>query len=348
VSFSVTALRLGKLGDLVMTLPALNWLAAHDAIGLTLICDAHYRDLMAEVLPSSVKVLVPQRLDDLEPADLILDLHGVPASSRLSRRLPRRPGAQTVQVDKQTVLRGTLLRRSPLLQGAANALARLLGGHEQLLSWPQRHLLATERAFSLLALPPGVQPSLVPTAYLRTSSTRGGEGAPPLLPVLGIVLDAAWDLKRWRIAGFRELALLWHAATGGAVRLFAGPSRTELFAEFGVLSATTCHSSASLVQLARELEGCDVVVGGDTGPLHLAAALGCGLVALFGPTPVESGFWVWQSRGRSIRSPQDCSPCSMHGAGCCQRDRQDCLEDIAVADVLDACLQLLEETRRCA
>ncbi len=346
MSFSVTALRLGKLGDLVMTLPALNWLAAHDQIGLTLICDGHYRDLMSDLLPSGVKVLVPRQLDELEPSDLVLDLHGVPASARLTRRLPRQSGAQTVKVDKQTILRGTLLRRSPLLQGPADAVARLLGGHQRLLSWPERHLLAAERAFSLLALVPGAQPSSVPTTY-RAGPAQRGEGA-PRLPVLGIVLDAAWDLKRWRVAKFRELAVRWHAAGGGGIRLFAGPSRTDLFAQFGLLPATTCYSSASLVQLARDLEGCDVVVAGDTGPMHLAAALGCGLVALFGPTPVESGFWVWENRGRLITSSQDCSPCSMHGAGRCQRGSQHCLGDIVVGDVLDACLLLIEEARRCA
>jgi ADP-heptose:LPS heptosyltransferase len=301
---------------------------------------------MSELLPGGVKVLVPQGLDEVEPADLILDLHGVPASARLFHRLPRRSGARIIKVDKQTLLRATLVRRPPLLRGPQTALVRFLGGHERLLSWPQRHLLVAERAFSFLSLSPPERPSSVPITCWSGSS-RGGEGATPP-PVLGIVLDAAWDLKRWRVAGFRELAVRWHAASGGAIRLFAGPSRTDLFAQIGALPAATCHSSASLVQLARDLDGCDVVVAGDTGPLHLAAALGCGPVALFGPTPVKSGFWVWETRGRLISAPQDCSPCSMHGASPCRRSSQHCLDDVVVGDVLDACLQILEETRRCA
>jgi len=346
VTCSVTAIRLGKLGDLVMTLPALNWLASHEQIALTLICDHHYRDLMVELLPSGVEVSTPDLRDQRGSANVILDLHGVSASVWLSHRLQRGSRAEVVRVDKQTLLRGTLLRRSPLMQGPQSALASLLGGHEALLSWPQRHLLAAERVFSLLSLQPCDRPSAVPAASLE-GRTKAGEGD-SRSPVLGVVLDAAWDLKRWQIANFRELSIRWLAAGGGAVRLFAAPSRTELFEQFGDLAAASRYSSTSLVELAGDLEVCDVVVSGDTGPLHLAAALGCSLVGLFGPTPVASGFWVWENRGRLISAPQGCSPCSMHGSGRCRQSRRHCMDDIAVGEVLDACLQLVRGARRCA
>jgi len=343
--FSVTAVRLGRLGDLVMTLPALSWLESSTEIQLSLICDSSYQGLFSQLLPST-RVVAVERHGDLAPADLILDLHRVNSSLRLRMGLARKSGAPTVKVDKQTLLRATLLRRSPWLRTPQRAMAATLGGSSKLLSWPERHLLATEQVFSSLGVSAPLRPSRVPTLGQVDGLHKGT--ALGSTPVLGMVLDAGSDLKRWSRASFRELALRWHSSCGGALRFFAAPSEAVLLEGLGSLPSSTCHASSTVLGLARDLALCDVVVAGDTGPLHLAGALGCSVVGLFGPTPTDSGFWVWERQGKLLTAPQWCSPCSMHGSTLCRRSSKHCLEDISVDDVLAASLQVLGDNRRCA
>ena len=81
--------------------------------------------------------------------------------------------------------------------------------------------------------------------------------------------------------------------------------------------------------LVAGLSRCGVLVAGDTGPLHLAAALGARVVGLFGSTPVNTGFWTWEEQGTLLRAEGlACSPCSMHGRRRCPRGHHPSMEDL--------------------
>jgi ADP-heptose:LPS heptosyltransferase len=345
MSASVAAIRLGRLGDLVMTLPALQWLACCEELQVTLITGAHYQQLLAQLLPG-VQVVASSETSSLPSFDAVLDLHRHAASRKVRARLWRRRAALTVRVDKQHLLRRSLLRRGPLWQPVLGAVAASLGGHEALRSWPMRHLLAAQELFDRLGLVPPPRPEEVPTASL--GGLAGVAAGRAQLPTLGLVLGAGWPLKRWTATGFGTLARQWHDACGGAVRLFAGPGEEDLVDALGVIPGASAYVSGSLLELASGLGECDVVVAGDTGPMHLAAALGRPVVAVFGPTPVDSGFWVWGSRGRVLRGDVPCSPCSLHGASACLRSSRLCLDDLSAAPVLAAALDLCARERRCA
>jgi len=345
MSASVAAVRLGRLGDLIMTLPALQWLACCDGVDVSLITDDHYQQLLAELLPE-VRVIASSEATSLPPLDAVLDLHRHAASRRLRRGLRRRRGAVTVRVNKQHILRRSLLRRGPLWPPVLGALAASLGGREALRTWPERHLLAAQELFEQLGIAPPARPEPVPVA--RLCGPTGLQASGTQLPTLGLVLGAGWPLKRWTPAGFRALALQWQDACGGAVRLFTGPGEENLIDALGEIPGASGQQPPSLLGLARGLAGCDVVVAGDTGPMHLAAALGRPVVALFGPTPVDSGFWVWGGRGKLLRGDIPCSPCSLHGASACRQPSRLCLDSLDAAPVLAAALELCAPERRCA
>ena len=80
----------------------------------------------------------------------------------------------------------------------------------------------------------------------------------------------------------------------------------------------------SLKELAYLYSRCSVLVCTDTGPMHIAAAMGCRVVALFGPTsPLRTGPY---GTGHSvIRSGIDCSPCFKK-----ECDDTKCMKDITV------------------
>ncbi|MEC4680651.1 MAG: putative lipopolysaccharide heptosyltransferase III [Nitrospirota bacterium] len=95
----------------------------------------------------------------------------------------------------------------------------------------------------------------------------------------------------------------------------------------------------TLRELAALMKQCRIFVGNDAGPMHMAAAVGCPVVALFGPTDPA----VWGPRGKSchtIYKGLDCRECFYPG---CQKGEMSCMKLISVDEVLQAVKPLLSE-----
>lgn len=288
----VGVLRLGRLGDLVMTLPALQCL--RDAgLDVSLITDPRWAALLPEFDPVGPGAA--------PPLDALLDLHRTPAARRARRQLQLR--GPRVSVRKEDLRRRSLLTPFPLRPRR---------------TWPERHLAAAGRLLDRLGLePPPADP--VPSLP-ATSAVEPG--------LLGLVPGAAHATKRWR--GFADLARRWP----GPVRVFLGPDEGDLAAAFDDVE----FWPTALGRLRAGLSACAVVVGGDTGPVHLAAALGRRTVQIFGPTPVDAGFAFWPA-GQVLQPDLACAPCSLHGGARCPRGHHRCLGGRSVQSVLDACRQ---------
>jgi ADP-heptose:LPS heptosyltransferase len=92
----------------------------------------------------------------------------------------------------------------------------------------------------------------------------------------------------------------------------------------------------TLAALAAEA---DVVVTVDTGPLHMATAVGTPLVGLYGPSPVAfTGPWAPDSPFAVLRRDLPCAPCQGKSVVC---QRNVCMEEITPSDVLATARRLL-------
>ena len=99
---------------------------------------------------------------------------------------------------------------------------------------------------------------------------------------------------------------------------------------------------ADLLSLAAVLSRLSLFITPDTGPMHLAAAVGTPLVALFGPTSPER--WGPLSlQARVVRVDLSCSPCNRvrNPPARCQGHTPDCMNRIRTADVIEAAAGLL-------
>lgn len=100
---------------------------------------------------------------------------------------------------------------------------------------------------------------------------------------------AGWGAKRWPAERYRAVAA-WLTAQGIRVLVNAGPGEESLadcVAQTNESAHVVCSSLAELVALTRRTA---LVIGGDTGPLHLACALGRPVVGIYGPTdPARNG-----------------------------------------------------------
>ncbi len=95
----------------------------------------------------------------------------------------------------------------------------------------------------------------------------------------------------------------------------------------------------TLRELAALMKQCRIFVGNDAGPMHMAAAVGCSVIALFGPTDPA----VWGPRGKSchtIYKGLDCRECFYPG---CQRGKMSCMNLISEEEVISTSLEFLSQ-----
>lgn len=90
----------------------------------------------------------------------------------------------------------------------------------------------------------------------------------------------------------------------------------------------------TLRELCAILSVCDVLVTGDSGPMHLAQAVDTPIVAIFGPTCKEWGFYPFGENVQILQADIDCCPCSLHGSKKCSHI--ECLNRISSDMVLSA------------
>jgi heptosyltransferase I len=144
---------------------------------------------------------------------------------------------------------------------------------------------------------------------------------------------AAWPNKRWPPSRFAAIAVALAERHGLRSVVLWGPGERTLAEDVvaqsrsaALLSAQT--SIADVVALAR---GACVMVSGDTGPTHIAAAVGTPLVGIYGPTrPERNG--PWDARDVTVSRA---AVCECHHLRRCRRATM-CLMDIEVEEVLDA------------
>jgi heptosyltransferase-1 len=145
---------------------------------------------------------------------------------------------------------------------------------------------------------------------------------------------ARWTTKRWPAERFASLADRLVAEQGWRVILVAGPNEREQVAAVTALMRRPhrdLSGHTSLPQLTALLRRAALLVTNDSGPMHLAVAVGTPVVALFGPTdpravgPYGSGHVI-------LRKEIDCSSCTRQR---CVKALA-CLTAITVEDVLSA------------
>ncbi len=144
---------------------------------------------------------------------------------------------------------------------------------------------------------------------------------------------AAWPNKRWPPARLAAIAAALHAKYTLRSVVLWGPGEAELAEEAVAMSSGAAilspqTSIADVIALAR---GAVVMVSGDTGPTHLAAAVGTPLVGIYGPTrPERNGPWLPDDETVSRAAI-----CQCHHLRQCTAGRM-CLLDIEVDEVFAA------------
>lgn len=137
----------------------------------------------------------------------------------------------------------------------------------------------------------------------------GADGSRPLVGLFTGSGDG-FVHKEWTVEGYSRLITQIEEKTGSKCLLLGGPDdehRNQEILKRVEAPAIDGGCDNTLAQFASLIDGCHVVVSGDTLAMHLAIARGKRVVALFGPTcPQEIDLY---GRGEKVVSPIECAPC---------------------------------------
>jgi heptosyltransferase-2 len=203
-----------------------------------------------------------------------------------------------------------------------------------------------------LADPFGLEEKIRKTSYALSEETRRAalRNFPEVVrssgnPLIGIHPGASAPARQWPWERFSRLANELMVTLQARVLIFAGPGEEEL--AHMVLEQIQGRDKSmvmpsGLAEFAACLERCDLFVGNDTGPRHLAVALGVPTIALMGQKDVKVwGIYSERDKHWVIQKKVPCQPCEKTFC-----DDMVCLTAIPVEEVAALAQKVLKETAK--
>ena len=344
----ILIVKLSAIGDVIHTLPALNairkhyararitWLVEEEAAGLIAGHPALDRVIVSRrkrwakgILRKGCLKMIKESyrfIRELRDTryDLVIDFHGLLKSGLLiglskgKRKVGFGKGMEHAEYSYLF-----LNERVPAVDMETHALTR------NMMLVRALGIPADEIAYRL---PVGEQERRLVAELLVRCGDQGSKTLVAINPV------AKWATKLWSNAKFAELADRLIAEHDALIVFTGSQSDRNVITRIGSLmkhEATNLAGETNLKTLAALYERTGVAVVTDTGPMHLAAALGTPVVALFGPTaPWRTG--PFGSGHQVVRIGLECSPCFKRQCP----SSIECMEEISVEQVLHGILRL--------
>jgi len=312
----ILVIRLSSLGDIVLIQPVLAALRKQwpDAQ-----IDCITKSAFTELIPlmgcdaqavSYVKTLSFHLAQRAKRYDIVLDLHGKFASWLL--RLAAAGKVSSVYSKRH------LTRR------------RIVKGNRELAIRSTVDLYFS--ALNKLKIPfeSTLQPQLHPPQNVQL----------PILPegkqLLVIFPGAAHYTKMYPESYWKDVLL--HVPQRYHIWLCGSPGERELCNELHCFSPENSSSLAGSLKfpaLVSALSKAEWVISGDSGPMHLAAAVGVKQIAIFGATHPRLGFAPQNNQAVVLSANLPCQPCSLHGGAQCPLGHFRCMRDIVPQHILD-------------
>lgn len=344
----VLVLRLDRIGDVLMSLPALHDLRAA-------LPDAHIRLAIgrwSEPIAKSAPVddvlvwSAPWVGRAAEGADTWPALAGRARSLRADRVDLALDLQGDVRANLLMALAGARRRAGYANTGGAWLLTDVIPLDETI-SWVDQNRLAVAQVLGR-ASGSGRPDALTPSdrAFGRELFTRLGLEA--RRPLVGVHPSGGRRVKQWDVARWGEVAARLQREFGATVLITGGEgdrALAETVARALPERAFDLTGKLSVRETLAVIAGLDLFLSPDTGPMHMAAAAGTPSVSVFGPSdPVRYFSAPPGPRHVVVRRELWCSPCNLirrPPAECAGAEAPECLRAVTVDDVYTAAAGLL-------
>jgi heptosyltransferase-2 len=164
-------------------------------------------------------------------------------------------------------------------------------------------------------------------------------GVQPSDPILAVAPGSIWGTKRWTPEGYAEVVRSAMPIGLKAV-LVGSPAERTLCEEIAKLAGggyAILAGRSKVPELAALLARSRALVTNDSGPGHVASAVGTPVVTIFGPTVPAFGYAPFGVANRLVEHPSmPCRPCHPHGPKVCPLGHHRCMREITPQTVLRA------------
>jgi heptosyltransferase-1 len=366
---NILIVKLSAIGDVIHTLPALAALRRlYPSADITWVVEEAAADLLADH-PDLDRILISRRKAWLKefrqgqvaaplremhafyralrcrPYDLVIDFHGLMKSAII---VAMSGGRRRLGYDSLQELSGLFYNEKITEELAKHAVDRYLDLIRHLAKEGQEwaDCLAAEPSFTIAIGEEErlrVETLLLEHAALLTADGGLGDerivsggGQKPERRFVAVNPIAFWETKLWEEEKFAELCDRIWLEMGLRVILTGGePGPLDRIRGRMKTESVNLGGRTTLRELACLYRQADLVITTDSGPMHLAAAMGTPLVALFGPTdPLRTG--PCGPGHRVIRRGLACMPCFRKRC-----ETKQCMREIAVEEVLTAAREVL-------
>ncbi|MGB5531357.1 MAG: glycosyltransferase family 9 protein [Ignavibacteriaceae bacterium] len=146
---------------------------------------------------------------------------------------------------------------------------------------------------------------------------------------IGLCPGAKHFTKRWPKEYFIELGNKLESADYRVV-LFGGPEESSICYDIkSALKNALNLCSTSLLQVGANMKMCKAIYTNDSGLMHLASAVGVPVIAFFGSTVKEFGFYPYKARSIELENKNlSCRPCTHIGRKSCPKIHFKCMQEI--------------------
>ena len=166
-------------------------------------------------------------------------------------------------------------------------------------------------------------------------------GISPKEYLIGINLGTTWRTKRWSLENFSEVITQVQKRFGARILLTGSTAEIplgEALVQITKVETINLIGKTTLMQLGALIENCNLYLTCDSGPMHIAAAVGTPTIALFGPTsPIRHG--PYGKNHEVIEKPVECRPC--YKRQCIRKDQLHlCMTEIDPNEVIAQVLKV--------
>jgi ADP-heptose:LPS heptosyltransferase len=343
----ILCLRLERIGDLIMTIPALTELRALvPGAAIDLVVGSWNREIASTIHGID-------RIETLDAAWLTREGDARTLLPLIREARSWRSRQYDLAINFEPDIRSNLVATAA---GARRLAGFASGGGGALLDlaldYDQRAHTADNAVALVRAALAGSAPATGSSMLALPDSARA-EAARLLRSLpdgvrIGIHVSGGRPVKQWPEARFAEIAARMVADRNAAIVLTGAPgdrAQVEIVKrELPSDRVLDLSGRVDLVTLAATLMEVDLLVTGDTGPMHLADAVGTPVVAIFGPSDAAR-YAPRGPRSRIVRIDLPCSPCNRIRLppARCTGHTPDCLAGIPVAQVIHAIDDVLAE-----
>jgi ADP-heptose:LPS heptosyltransferase len=315
----VIVIRFSALGDCILLCPFLAHLKANGADDVTVVSKRSFVELFSAA----------RGVDRIVALDEKAGMRGI------RQIIDSRKNEDAVVIDAHNTIRSRILGRG--LGGVEARLKKFYTKRVGLILFKRACAIPTmAQRYSDLGESLGLPPMTESIGGIEVPGWARRSVDEPLANISGRLVSIAagskWPTKQWGLDKFveltrrliedRDIHIVLHGNTEERrdaeviVGLFPGRV-TNLAGHVGILES------------AAVIERSAVFVGNDSGLMHLSEAVGTPVVALFGPTVEQFGYFPSLPSSKVVERALPCRPCSRNGRRPCPRGSQECLVGLA-------------------